>query len=124
MLLGAALTPVIRDAALRSGLLDHGLSSRKVHGKAIPRLGGLAIVVAFLAPLAALFFVSSDVGRQFWSQQRAALALFGGGLVIAALGVFDDLRGSRATTKLLVQFAVAAGMYWAGYRIDQISQPF
>jgi len=74
MLLGAALTPMVRDAALRLGLLDHGLSARKVHGKAIPRLGGLAIVIAFLAPLAALFFVSSEVGRRFWDDAPAALA--------------------------------------------------
>ena len=122
-LVGAALTPVVRDAALRSGLLDHGLSSRKVHGKAIPRLGGVAIVVAFFAPLAALFFVNSSTGQQFWSHPRAAGALFVGGLAIAALGIFDDLKGSGARTKLAVQFAVAAGMYAAGYRIDQISQP-
>ena len=74
VLVGAALTPLVREAALRSGLLDHGLSSRKVHGKAIPRLGGLAIVVAFFAPLAALFFVNSEIGRQFWSDPRSALA--------------------------------------------------
>lgn len=124
VLVGAALTPVVREAALRLGFLDHGLSSRKVHGKPIPRLGGLAIVLAFFAPLAALFFVNSDVGRQLWSDARSALALFAGGAAIAALGLFDDLKGSRASAKLLVQFAVAAGMYWAGYRIDQLSQPF
>ena len=122
--MGAALTPVVRDAALRSGLLDHGLSSRKVHGKAIPRLGGIAIVVAFFAPLSALFFVSSGVGGQFWSDVREALALFGGGLAIAALGLFDDLKGTGARTKLAVQFAVGAGMYFAGYQINQLSQPF
>ena len=124
MLVGAALTPLVRDAARRLGLLDHGLSARKVHGKAIPRLGGIAIVIACLAPLAALNFVASEVGRQFWSDRQAALALFGGGLAIAALGLFDDLKGSGARKKLAIQFAVAAGMYWAGYRVDQISQPF
>jgi UDP-GlcNAc:undecaprenyl-phosphate/decaprenyl-phosphate GlcNAc-1-phosphate transferase len=124
MLVGAALTQVVRDAALRLGLLDYGLTSRKVHGRAIPRLGGVAIVVAFLAPLAALFFVNSGVGQQFWSDAQSALALFAGGLAIASLGLLDDLRGCNARTKFAVQFAVAGGMYWAGYRIDQISQPF
>ncbi len=123
-LVGAALTPAVREVAQRFRLLDHGLSSRKTHGKAIPRLGGLAIVVAFFVPLAALFFVNSATGRQLWSDARSALALFVGGAAIAALGVFDDLKGSGARAKFLVQFAVAAGMYWAGYRIDHISQPF
>src|SRR5512142_2743430 len=92
----AALTPVVRHLARRWGLLDHALSSRKVHGKPIPRLGGVAIVCAFLAPLAALYFVDSEVGRRFWADPLRAGGLFAGGVVIALLGVFDDLRGSGA----------------------------
>ncbi len=117
-------TPLVRDAALRLGLVDHGLTSRKVHGRPVPRLGGVAIVLAFFAPLVALHFVSSDVGRMFWATPVRAGALLAGGLVIAALGVYDDLRGSGARTKFAVQFGVAAFMYWAGYRIEQLSQPF
>jgi UDP-GlcNAc:undecaprenyl-phosphate GlcNAc-1-phosphate transferase len=123
-LVGAIATPMVREVALRWGLLDHGISSRKVHGRPVPRLGGVAIVLAFFTPLAALFFVSSEVGQRIWSDGRGTLALFAGGAVIAALGVLDDVRGCNARTKFAVQFLVAAGMYWAGYRVDQISQPF
>jgi UDP-GlcNAc:undecaprenyl-phosphate GlcNAc-1-phosphate transferase len=90
----------------------------------VPRLGGLAIVAAFFAPLTALFFVNSDVGRQLWEGRASTAALYLGGLAIAALGVLDDLKGTGARKKFIVQFAVAAGMYWAGFRIDLISQPF
>ncbi len=123
-LLALLATPLVRDAALRLGLVDHGLSSRKVHGRPVPRLGGIAIVLAFIAPLVALHFVSSDVGRMFWATPVRAGALLAGGLIIAALGVYDDLRGSGARTKFAVQFGVAAFMYWAGFRIEQLSQPF
>ena len=119
----AALTPIVRHLARRWGLLDHALSSRKVHGRPIPRLGGVAIVLAFFAPLAALYFVDSEVGRRFWAEPRLAVALFAGGAAIAALGVLDDLRGSGARIKFAVQFAVAAFMYWAGFRIDFIANP-
>ncbi len=61
----AALTPIVRSLAHRHGALDHALTSRKIHGKPIPRLGGIAIVVAFYAPLVALFFADSEVGRRF-----------------------------------------------------------
>jgi UDP-GlcNAc:undecaprenyl-phosphate GlcNAc-1-phosphate transferase len=121
---GAALTPAVRGLAQRWKLFDHGLSSRKIHGKPIPRLGGVAIVFAFYAPLVALFFVDSDVGRRFWAQPEKALGLIAGGLAIAVLGICDDLRGCGAKQKFVVQFAVAALMYAVGFRIDVIANPF
>src|SRR5512140_2742917 len=114
----------MRGLAHRWGFLDHALSSRKVHGKPIPRLGGVAIVFAFFAPLAALYFADSEVGRRFWADPWRAGGLFAGGAVIALLGVLDDLRGSGAKIKFVVQFAVAALMYWVGFRIDFIANPF
>lgn len=124
ILAGAVLTPLVRKAALRYGLLDHALTSRKIHGRPIPRLGGVAIVLAFYAPLVALFFTSSDVGRRFYANPDRALGLFAGGLAIAALGIYDDLRGSGAAKKFAVQFAVAAFIYWIGFRIDHLANPF
>jgi UDP-GlcNAc:undecaprenyl-phosphate GlcNAc-1-phosphate transferase len=120
----ATATPVLRHLAHRYGLLDHALTSRKIHGRPIPRVGGIAIVVAFFAPLVALLFVNSDVGRQFYAQPEKAFGLFAGGIAIAALGVWDDVAGANARTKFLVQFAVAGFMYWIGFRIDRIANPF
>lgn len=119
----AVLTPIVRDAANRRGWLDQASSSRKIHGTPIPRVGGLAIVAAFYVPLVALYFVRSDVGGRFWAHPTQALGLLGGGLVIALLGIVDDLRGANARAKFLVQFAVAAAMYAVGYRIDVIATP-
>ena len=118
------LTPVVRQIAHRFGALDHALTSRKIHGGPIPRLGGVAIVLAFYAPLAALFFTSSEVGRRFFAEPQKVLGLFAGGLAIALLGVYDDLRGADAKKKFAVQFAVAGFMYWIGFRIDHIANPF
>jgi UDP-GlcNAc:undecaprenyl-phosphate/decaprenyl-phosphate GlcNAc-1-phosphate transferase len=123
-LTGAVATPAVRKLARRWGLLDHALTSRKTHGKPIPRLGGVAIVLAFYAPLLALLFVNSEVGRQFWAYPERAFGLFAGGLAIALLGVFDDLKGANAKTKFLVQFLVAGAMYGVGFRIDVISNPW
>jgi UDP-GlcNAc:undecaprenyl-phosphate/decaprenyl-phosphate GlcNAc-1-phosphate transferase len=119
----AFLTPRLRDFANRQGWVDQ-VSSRKVHGIPIPRVGGIAIVGAFFVPLIALYFVHSDVGARFYANPRQALGFLAGGVVIAALGVVDDLKGARARTKFLVQLAVAAAMYGVGYRIDSIATPF
>ncbi len=121
---GAVLTPLVRRVALRLGALDHALTSRKIHGRPVPRLGGLAIVVAFYAPLGALLFADSSVGQMFYADVRRALGLVLGGLAIAALGLYDDLRGSGAGKKFAVQFAVAGAMYWLGFRIGEIATPF
>jgi len=120
----AVLTPVARRLARRIGAIDHALSSRKIHVAPIPRLGGIAIVCAFFAPLTALLFANSGVGRLFVAEPREVVGLFAGGTIIAALGIYDDLKGAGAKTKFTVQFAVAGLMYALGYRIDQIANPF
>jgi UDP-GlcNAc:undecaprenyl-phosphate GlcNAc-1-phosphate transferase len=123
MLSGVVLTPAVRALAHRSGALDHALTTRKIHDRPIPRLGGIAIVLAFFAPLVALLFVDTGAGRLFLAHPEKAAGLFAGGAAIAALGIWDDLRGANAKTKFLVQFAVAGLMYALGFRIDHIASP-
>jgi UDP-GlcNAc:undecaprenyl-phosphate/decaprenyl-phosphate GlcNAc-1-phosphate transferase len=118
------LRTAARALALRLGLLDHALTSRKVHGRPIPRLGGVAIVAAFYAPLVGLLVTDSSVGQIFYADRGHAVGLFVGGLVMAALGVWDDLRGTGARTKFAIQFGVAALMCALGFRIEQIATPF
>jgi len=118
------LTPVARWVALRVGAIDHALSSRKVHGRPIPRLGGLAIVAAFYLALAALALVDDATLALFVADRTQGAALLLGGLVIAGLGLHDDLHGATAGSKLLVEFAVAGLLYAAGYRIDVVAVPF
>lgn len=120
----AALTPMVRSAAQRWGLVDHALTSRKIHGKPIPRLGGIAIVAAFYLPLLCLALVDGGVSSPLYSRSVKAFGLLTGGLIIAALGIWDDLRGANPRVKFAVQFGVAGLMYAAGYRIDAIQTPF
>ncbi|MBX5481010.1 MAG: undecaprenyl/decaprenyl-phosphate alpha-N-acetylglucosaminyl 1-phosphate transferase [Myxococcaceae bacterium] len=121
---GAVLTLVVRNRALAWGLVDQATSSRKVHTRPVPRLGGIAIVLAFFAPLIALFLVESVVGQTWRNQPRMIAGLFAGGLIIAALGLYDDLRGAGAKLKFAVQTAVALLLYWIGFRVEFIASPF
>ena len=121
MLCAALLTPIVRRLAHRFGALDHALSARKIHGQAVPRLGGIAIVIAFYSPLLGLFFAQSAVGDILGRERYFALGLFLGGLMIAALGIYDDLRGAGAGKKFAVQFLVAGIVYFLGFRIDRKS---
>jgi UDP-GlcNAc:undecaprenyl-phosphate GlcNAc-1-phosphate transferase len=120
---GAALTPLVRRLAHRFGALDHAHSSRKIHGAPIPRLGGIAIVIAFFVPMVALLLFQTGVGQLFLAEREHVIGLFVGGLAIASLGLYDDLRGANAGKKFLVQFAVAGLLYKLGFRIDILANP-
>jgi UDP-GlcNAc:undecaprenyl-phosphate GlcNAc-1-phosphate transferase len=123
-LAAGVLTPLVRELAVRRGLLDHAHSSRKVHGRPVPRLGGLAIVAAFCAPLLGLLLVTGSVERLVRSEPREVMGLLAGGLAVVALGIYDDVRGANAWKKLSVQLAVGALMYALGFRIDVIAHRF
>jgi len=122
--LALASTPVVRALARRIGAIDHGGSSRKLHGRPVPRLGGLAIVFGSIAALLALVPASPQLREALQGDGRRALSLLAGGLLVAGLGVFDDLRGAGARPKLLVQVAAAGLVWWAGFRVEAIPVPF
>jgi len=124
MLCGTLLTPLVRRLAHHLGVLDHARSSRKIHGAPIPRLGGIAIVIAFYAPLVGLLLFHGEVGRMFVAERNHVIGLFVGGLAIALLGLYDDLRGANATKKFVVQFGVAFFLYQMGFRFDVLANPF
>jgi UDP-GlcNAc:undecaprenyl-phosphate GlcNAc-1-phosphate transferase len=124
-LLGAAaLTPAVRRLAHSVGAIDRALSSRRVHTGPIPRLGGVAIVLAFYLPLVGLLLFDGAIAQAFKADRRLVIGLFVGGLAIVGLGLYDDLRGANAWKKFVVQFGVAGLMYALGFRIQDISLPF
>src|SRR5258708_8189392 len=120
----AMLRRLGRGVGQRVGMLDHALWSRKIHGRPVPRLGGIAIVAGFYVPVVELFVFRSEVGRIFLAEKNQAVGLFVGGILIALLGVYDDLWGAGAKRKFAVQFTVAALLYYLGFRIDSLANPF
>lgn len=124
LMVALVLTVVVRNRALAWGWVDQANSSRKVHVRPIPRLGGIAIVAGFFAPLCALFATDSGVGYLFRWHQELVWGLFCGGAAIALLGLYDDLRGAGARLKFTVQVGVAIALYLLGFRVELIANPF
>ena len=127
LLASLLLTPAVRFAAHRFGVLDHALTSRKIHGRPVARLGGVAIAVAFYLPLAVLtvFRAFSAAGEPFlFADQRLTVGLLVGGAFMAAVGLLDDVRGAPAGLKLAAQVAAAVFAWWMGFRIDSLASPF
>src|ERR1700722_819552 len=101
--LSTALIPTIKSFARRYRLFDRNLSSRKIHTAPIPRLGGVAIVAGFYAPLLGLLVHENQVGDRVYQDPKQMLGLFVGGLLVFGLGLYDDLRGAGARLKFTIQ---------------------
>jgi UDP-GlcNAc:undecaprenyl-phosphate GlcNAc-1-phosphate transferase len=123
LVVAAALTPVVRWGAKRAGIVDNP-GGRRVHTRVIPRLGGLAVVAGFFAPLAALAFTQSDVAEMFYADPLRSVGLAVGGVIIASLGAWDDVRGVRAWHKLAVQLLAALVAWGCGFRMEHLTLPF
>ena len=117
-----ALTPLVRWLAVGVGAVD-APSRRRVHERVIPRLGGVAIAIAFFAPLLALFGGETEVARMFFAEPLRIVGLAAGGLLLCGAGIIDDLRGMRALHKLLLQLAAATIAFACHYRIEAIALP-
>lgn len=117
------LTPLVRKLALRVGALSPP-GGRHIHHAPTPRLGGLAILMAFFAPLIGLYFVESAVAAMVRAETRKVIGLAAGGLLVSAVGAIDDIRHVRPLYKVAVQFIAAVIAFWAGFRIEGVLLPF
>ena len=122
-LVSIVVTPLVRRLAPKIGSVDLP-SGRRVNKKIVPRMGGIAILVGFFAPLIALMLYNNRVSVAFQSDISRVVALMGGSLAIAAIGALDDIKGTRALFKLSIQSLVAIGAFLGGFQIKTITLPF
>ncbi|QEY62235.1 glycosyltransferase family 4 protein [Metapseudomonas lalkuanensis] len=98
------MTGVLRKYALSRSLLDVP-NSRSSHAVPTPRGGGVAIVLAFLAVLPILGWMSILT----WP---VVVALLGAGLLVAMVGFLDDHGHVPARWRLLGHFSAAVWALW------------
>jgi len=100
------LTPLMRLVALKVNILDNP-NARKVHKSATPLLGGIAILIAFSFSLIANMLLD-----------KGMLVLLCGGMIMALIGLLDDVRGVPALLKLLIQILVVVFLVYSGIILD------
>ncbi len=106
------LVPYAERLAFRVGAIDYP-KARSLHDKPMPRLSGLAILVAVEA--AGWIWLPGD------SQSRWILI---GAVAIAAVGVLDDIYDLPALPKLVGQIGAALIPVLAGVRVENLTLPF
>jgi UDP-GlcNAc:undecaprenyl-phosphate GlcNAc-1-phosphate transferase len=119
-------TPVVRRLAVRHGVVDRP-GHRRVNVRPVPRGGGVAVVLAFLAVATVVVVVNDQLRlvRTPASLDAGQLvALLAGGAVAAALGALDDYLDLRARWQFGSQVLLALGAVLLGIEIGFINNPF
>jgi UDP-GlcNAc:undecaprenyl-phosphate/decaprenyl-phosphate GlcNAc-1-phosphate transferase len=120
---GLAITPIVRRLAHWLDLLDRPGEHRKVHQFPVPRLGGIAMVIAFGVALALATLAAGNLSAGGLQPNRAPAILAGVALLLV-LGVVDDTRGMRALVKLVVQVAAALLAVGLGLSLERLHFPW
>jgi len=103
-------TPIAARVANRFGIVDKP-ETRKIHTTPVPYLGGVAIVVAF-----SLTVLVGAVARGVGGSYTQMAAILGGGLVLAAMGLWDDLKVVPGWIKVPVEIALGVILFASGSR--------
>jgi len=120
------LTPIVRRTLRRYDIVDRP-NPRRVNTRPIPRAGGVAIAVGFLAVAVPFTILNASV---HWVpvplniSTGDLIALFAGGAVAALIGLLDDLFDLRARWQLLGQLLLAIAATALGVTITLINNPF
>ncbi|MGH3387506.1 MAG: glycosyltransferase family 4 protein, partial [Actinomadura sp.] len=107
LVLADVLSGVLRALALRHGLTDRP-GPHRAHVRPTPYLGGVAIVIGTLVPVA--------VALPRWGTHVGVIAV--AGVIIAALGLVDDIRSLTPSSRLLVEGLAATAVVMSGGRIE------
>jgi UDP-GlcNAc:undecaprenyl-phosphate GlcNAc-1-phosphate transferase len=91
--LSLILTRYVRELAHARGWLEAPQLDRHVHTLPVPRIGGVAIYLAFTFVVVFALLVPKAFGPSFLPPLKSIFALLGSSLLIFLLGLLDDLYG-------------------------------
>lgn len=109
LLVAFTTTPAVRAFAYIIGAIDVPRDNRRMHNHPIPRIGGLSIFLAFA--ISSLIFCRVD---------RTLLSVYIGGILIVAVGVFDDVKPINAWVKFLLQIFAALIPIFFGVKLEYV----
>jgi UDP-GlcNAc:undecaprenyl-phosphate GlcNAc-1-phosphate transferase len=120
-ILSFLLTPVISRLFLALDIVDHPDGSRKLHGRPVPRAGGLPIALSFGGAIGIAMIVLPEGSRLASHHTPIFGWLFAAAAIILITGLVDDAIGLRPWSKLAMQLIAAGLACWGGVRIDAIA---
>lgn len=113
-LISLVLTPIIRDISRSFNLVDRP-GFRKVHAYPIPRVGGIAIAVAYLTALLSISGSQEPFGGS------PAWKLIPGAAIVFFTGVLDDFFSLKPLVKLGGLVTAASVVFLTGLHIGAVA---
>ncbi|MGR6837138.1 glycosyltransferase family 4 protein [Syntrophomonas erecta] len=104
--------PLVIKLAFRLGAIDRP-NQRKVHAKPMPRMGGMAIFLAFILVMTCVVRVSGPF-----------LGMIYGAIIIFVVGLLDDIWQLSAWVKLVGQIIAAVVAIYFGVVVQFMTNPF
>jgi UDP-GlcNAc:undecaprenyl-phosphate GlcNAc-1-phosphate transferase len=121
LILSFISTKIVRDLAVKNGWVAAPAHERHLHSKALPRLGGIAIVFSFLLATGVALAderLFHPIGASF--SLHPLVTILPPAILIFMLGVYDDIRTAGPYFKFFVQAVAGAMLFGGGLRILDI----
>jgi len=112
------LLPINIKFSTKFGLLDEP-GERKIHKDRMPLSGGISFAITLTAAAFLLSYIFKDTEV---SANLKFLSL--GSFLITTLGVIDDKYRLTAYHKLVAQLLIIILMYYNGFKIEYLTNPF
>jgi len=102
------------------GFIDEPGEERRIHKKATPTSGGIAIFVAFFVAWLIFIKVGITFFKTNFTEMEQFWKIFLPGLFLFCIGVIDDRYAMKARYKLFFQILVASFCFYLGLRINSL----
>ncbi|NLY08303.1 MAG: undecaprenyl/decaprenyl-phosphate alpha-N-acetylglucosaminyl 1-phosphate transferase [Tissierellia bacterium] len=107
------MTPIVIRLAKATGTMDIPKDDRRMHNKAMPLMGGLAMYIAIMVGILVYLPIN-----------QKTLSIILGATIILISGIIDDRKGMSPKTKVLFQLVAAIILILGGVSVDFITNPF
>lgn len=118
-------TPYSIKIANKIGAVDVPKDDRRMRKKAMPKLGGIAVIAGFLVSVIYLLSVMSIEGSiDLFGEEEYFKKLIGilwGIVIITITGIIDDVKDLKPLQKLFGQLLAAIAVVAFGVKIDEIN---
>lgn len=117
-------TPLAEIIANKLGAVDRPDGNRKIHTRATPRLGGIAIYLGIVFSLISAVVFLNGSGKSFLLNTKSLFGIIIGTTFILFVGIADDFRNLKPYEKFVGQLIGSMIIIFFGITIDFITLPF
>jgi len=122
LIIAVLATYAVKNAAYYFKILDKPTLERKIHGKPIPLMGGLAIFLSLV--IVSLYYSAIDNQLvQGYLSFKHLLGVFLGGLIITIGGILDDRYDLPPIKQIIFPILAVFAVIATGIGIESISNP-